>query len=1251
MQGDMTEVKILFLIEISVPKNAFSSIADILPVIELADDIKQFESKFETGRHDIAVIDEALINGYLHDLTEKISRQNSNTFTILISERKSPRAAAALFDAGINDYVIKRKGYEAELSALLRRTIKEIKPRATNFRRDADRKSDEDKNILDALIKSTSSAIFIYQDTKFVFVNSASEEITGYTSDELLKMNFWDVVHPDYQGLIKDRGLARQKGEDIPGRYEFKIIRKDGQIRWLDFTSTIISYDGMPAALGTAFDITEIKRMLSLLAESERRYHDLSDMLPSGIFELDKTGMVTYANRYLINLFGYSLEELDMGFSAFRIIAPLDRSRAQTNIIRIMNGLHASDNEYTGLKKDGTQFPILIYSSRIMRDGEIIGVRGIIIDNSEKKLAEQNFLLSSEKWKRTFDSISDLVAIIDPEGKIVEYNNAFGQYFGTKFDSINSRSCFEIIYRPVDAAAFNPLLNSIVSQKREESEINLDENYFLISVDPIYNSESEISGFVHVMKDITERKKIQSALSESEEKYRLISTVASDYMFSAYKNPDGVFAPTWVVGAFEHITGYTFEEYKQIGGWRATIFPDDLAQDDKDFEELRHNRPVISEIRIVKKDGTVEWVRTYAHPVWNRHKNELEGINGAVQNITERKSAEEFLKRSEERMRVIVEGTPHLFFYVQDSEANITYISPTVETITGYTVKEWLNQRHWHITDSEINTRAKEVTRLHLQGLQTEQPVNLEIKHADGYPILLEVYENPIFKDGKVAGLQGVAHNITERKRAEEDLKRSREAYKQFFDDDLTGDFISSADGRLLDCNPAYLKIMGFKSKEEALGCDLNTLFTTEFSRERMISDLLEKGRLEDYEYTLVRRDGKLIYIVSNIYANYDGKGNFISLKGYIFDNTTRKLAEIELSKLSEAVKQSPVMVMITDTNGRIEYVNPKFTAITQFTPEEVIGRTPRIINSGKNDASIYVELWHNINSGRDWSGELINKRKDGSLYWASVSISPLKNAEGKITHFISVTEDISDRKKLFEEIKESKERAEEASKAKTLFLAHMSHELRTPLVGILGYSDLLCTDLKTGDFFEMAKGIRRSGYRLLNTLNMILDLTRIETDKLEINFRTLNILEAVFSVYHTFKGAAAEKKLSLDLDVPDYPLESVLDEHLLVIVLENLINNAIKFTKEGSITIKAYRDDGSVFISIRDTGIGIDEKYFELIFEEFRQVSEGITRDHQGTGLGLTISKRYVEMMNGSITVNSSLGNGTEFTIRFPEL
>ncbi len=367
-----------------------------------------------------------------------------------------------------------------------------------------------------------------------------------------------------------------------------------------------------------------------------------------------------------------------------------------------------------------------------------------------------------------------------------------------------------------------------------------------------------------------------------------------------------------------------------------------------------------------------------------------------------------------------------------------------------------------------------------------------------------------------------------------------------------------------------------------------------------------------------------------------------------------RRATEDELRKLSVAVEQSPASVVITDTRGTIEYVNPRFTETAGYTAEEAIGQNPRILKSGHTSPDEYGRLWQTICAGGVWRGEFRNKRKSGELYWVAASISPARNLEGVITHFLSVEEDITERKQAEQEFRQAKEVADASSRAKSEFLANMSHEIRTPLNGILGFTDLLIRGADEGNEVERQDWYRTmhsSGQHLLALINDILDLSKIEAGELEVERIRSSPHLVVAEVASMLRPRAQEKGLPLEVCYQGaLPATIESDPTRFRQLLVNLVGNAIKFTKKGAVRIAVGLKDGDstpkLSVDVVDTGAGIPADALEGIFDPFVQADSSVTRTFGGTGLGLAISRRIALALGGDISVKSETGKGSTFTV-----
>ncbi len=380
-----------------------------------------------------------------------------------------------------------------------------------------------------------------------------------------------------------------------------------------------------------------------------------------------------------------------------------------------------------------------------------------------------------------------------------------------------------------------------------------------------------------------------------------------------------------------------------------------------------------------------------------------------------------------------------------------------------------------------------------------------------------------------------------------------------------------------------------------------------------------------------------------------------------------RRAAESQLRKLSLAVEQSPESILITSLAAEIEYVNEAFLSATGYSREEVIGQNPRILHSGKTPHETYIELWAALTAGQSWKGEFINRKKSGEEYIEFANIAPLRQSDGKVSHYVAVKEDITERKRngmeldkhrlhLQElvqarttELEAARKQAEDANLAKSMFLANMSHEIRTPMNAIMGLTHLLQRSVTTPQQSERLGKIDAASQHLLSIINDILDLSKIEASRLHIehtDFHLASVLDAVGSI---IAESAQAKGLSVQIDTDAVPVWLHGDPTRLRQALLNYAGNAVKFTERGSVALRVRLIEDSeqallLRFEVQDSGIGIAPEQTGHLFHAFEQADASTTRKYGGTGLGLVITARMAELMGGEVGVDSQVGVGSTF-------
>lgn len=410
-------------------------------------------------------------------------------------------------------------------------------------------------------------------------------------------------------------------------------------------------------------------------------------------------------------------------------------------------------------------------------------------------------------------------------------------------------------------------------------------------------------------------------------------------------------------------------------------------------------------------------------------------------------------------------------------------------------------------------------------------------------------------------------------------------------------------------------------------------------------------------KYELSRREIDLCQTLSNISSlALENSLLFEQLKLNI-DKLVHTISEKEdteekLRLLSRAVEHSPVSIVVTDHNGRIEYVNPKFTSVTGYSREEAMSNNPRILKSGFHHDSFYKNLWATISSGKDWYGEMKNRKKNGDYYWENVLISPMKDERGKITHFVGVKEDITEKKAMLENLISAKNRAEESDRLKTAFLHNISHEIRTPLNAIVGFSTFLNDpDLPAEKRQMYSDIIISSNDQLLYIIDGIMKVSHLETGQVVLKKCQTDVRKLTGTLYNQFKPVAGSRNLEFTLDNGNVGEGTVIstDEGKLKQILSNLLDNAFKFTHDGHVEFGTRKDAEAIEFYVGDSGIGIAEEEQERIFERFYQVRKTGSQIYSGTGIGLSICAGYAALLGGKLDVKSNPGLGSVFTLTLP--
>lgn len=628
----------------------------------------------------------------------------------------------------------------------------------------------------------------------------------------------------------------------------------------------------------------------------------------------------------------------------------------------------------------------------------------------------------------------------------------------------------------------------------------------------------------------------------------------------------------------------------------------------------------------------------------------------------------------EKEYQTILETAIDGFWIVNSSDGAFIEVNDAYCEMSGYTRDELLKM---HVPDIEAIESPEDVKRQITKALSDGQGrFETRQRRKDGSLMDVEV---SIKYDNIRGGVFVVfVRDITASRQAQEEIRKLSKAVEQ----SPVTVVITDREGAIEYVNERFVTETGYE-KEEVMGRNPRILQSGKLDPlfYKDLWDTILAGHIWKGEFQNKNKKGALYWESASISPILGEEGkitHFVALKE---DVTERRQIEEELHKLYRAVEESNVMIFITDRDGTIEYVNPCFTTVSGYTREEALGKNAKILMSDYHAKEFFKDLWDTILGGSVWRGEFCNRQKDGKIIWQDASIAPVRCAVGEITHFVAIQEDITEKKQILEDLSMARDLAEAATRAKSEFLANMSHELRTPLNAVIGFSEVL-----KEQYFgplnekqaEYVTDILESGRHLLNLINDILDLAKVEAGKMELELSLLIISDLLQSSLVMIKEKALRHAIHLTMDIADelQQLELRADERKTKQILFNLLSNALKFTPDGgSVRLSArivdcrlsiddlkksesstekqssiIKHQSSIEISVADSGIGIAPEHQEKIFEAFYQVQNQATDKSAGTGLGLPLTRRLAELQGGRIWLQSTQsGMGSTFSFTLP--
>lgn len=1038
----------------------------------------------------------------------------------------------------------------------------------------------------------------------------------------------------------------------------------------------------------------------------EQHYGYLTKYANDIIILMNEKGDIIQVNERGLEKYGYSNEEI----TGRNIKMLRTRSTLETLPLHINEVLEKGHIilENTHITKGGEEFPVEV-SARSIRIEDKIFIQSIVRDISNRKKYEQAILERENNLNVTLESIGDAVIVTDKAGRITRLNKVAEELTGWKANDATGQSVSLVmaIRNAKDGKPIDNIFKRVIDENRV---LDLSEHVEMVSKNgkviqiadsaaPIHNHHGELIGSVIVFRDISERYSQDQILRESEEKFRLLAE-SSPIAIMIYQGEKWVYCNK---GA-QIITGYEPEEILKWNFWHF-VHPDDkeiIIQRGKARQEGR-DVPSRYQFRIIAKSGEVRWVDLSG--VMISYNGKPAGMI-SVLDITEQKEAMIRIAESESRLGSIFKAAPVGIGLTVNRK--LIEVNDRICQMTGYSHDELLGQsaQILYISEEEYDFVGKhkyaQIERTGIGEIETQW------MSKSGIPIDVQIRSVQLDPRDESKGYMFTALDVTERKRSEESVRESQRTLSTLMSN-LQGIVYRCLNDKLwtmIFLSDGFKQITGFEPEDFSKGGSRSFAELIHPDDRETIWLMVQKAIAEknsfEYEYRILGDNGEYKWVWEKGRGVFNDRGELLFLEGFISDLSWRKRNE-EVQKvvfnIANAVNVTTTLIelssLIRNELSRIIDTSNFFIALFNKASNTIslpfmadqkdefqvfpAGKTLTgyVIKNNKPILVNEPEIRNMANHGlielhgtvsKTWLGVPLKYKSDviGALVIQDYEKSDAYSENDlEIMKFVSNQVALSiEKRRAEEELRTAKEKAVESDKLKTAFLANMSHEIRTPMNAIIGFSDLLAdhglTDEDKKNFLHI---IQNNGNVLLNLIDDIIDMAKLEAGQLRIDKRKVNINEVLDELYNYFIELRNKMdKTQVEIRFSQYrqkKFELMVDPLRFRQIISNLINNAIKFTDSGFIelgytsklplTAPEESPNPAVVFYVKDTGVGIPEDKVQMVFDRFRQAYDSHSRIFGGTGLGLTISKNLTEMLGGKIWVESKPGSGTTFFVALP--
>jgi PAS domain S-box-containing protein len=1040
-----------------------------------------------------------------------------------------------------------------------------------------------------------------------------------------------------------------ESGAEAFFQYPFNELSLNLQLRTILKTRHSDKYKAVDHQSIKNQNLNQNEGFENALKNSKSKYQGIFDANNDGIsifyINQDKSlSCFVEANKAAYSMLGYTKDEF-LSKTVFDLAVENIRNVIISKIESLQDESYIS--VITKLKhKEGSIINVDITIIPIQYNNQF-AIMNIVRDLTIQEKAEADILEKDKLYRNLLERLPDGVYKSTHDGKFVEINDAMVKMLGydSKQELLAIDIKTELYFEPEDRESL------VLQEKYEEMGIfrlkKKDGSGIWVEDHGWYSLDANGEVLFHegILRDITERKIAEEELQESEERFKMLYEKAP----IGYQSLDENWYLIDVNQTWLEMTGYPKNEV--IGRWFGDFLtPEYTELFANQFPIFKTSGAIQTMYEMVKKDRTIITIQ-----IEGRISHTTEGGSNhthcVLSDITERRKAEKAIADERILLRTLIDNIPDPI-YVKDTQGRKLISNRADLEVLGFTNESSVFEK----TDIELSYPgdALQTFRDDMAVIQTAQPILNKLEFFTDRQGTKRYYltsKIPLTNDsGEIIGLVGVGHDITAQKQGEQKIIQLSKGIEQ----SPASIIITDISGNIEYVNSKFTEITGYTSYE-VKGKNPKIL-QSEYTSAREYKKLwntISSGNEYHTELQNRKKNGELHWESILISPIRNEEGTIINYMAIKEDITNRKKTDLEILKLSVAIEQNPASVVITDTQGVIEYVNKKFVTVSGYSNHELIGKILRILKPGHTTDDVYNEIWNNLSAGKIWKGEHQNRTKNNETYWESVQISPIKNQEGKITNFVVLSENISERKKMEKDLITAKEKAEESDRLKSAFLANMSHEIRTPLNSILGFSDLLIApDLDTDSRREFANLINSSGNNLLSIINDILDISKIEAGQITLINNDFSAYKLISEIQKEYSYKAIYKGIEFKLKTQSEAQKLIIrsDESRIKQVLINFVGNALKFTNSGYIEIGVALNENNMQFYVKDTGIGIPKEYHDKIFDRFRQVEAAQTRKYGGNGLGLAITKNLAELMGGNVWLESEPNVGSTFYFSLPK-